>query len=88
MLVNVRTYAKSFHTHCNGFKEVQSETLICEVWLQIQDSWEQLERDMREDFSFLYFQVRTDLGMFKCFERKGTSSDGAAKSMLSMTHCR
>lgn len=57
--------------------------LIREVWLQMQDSWEELERDMREDFSFSCSQVRTDLGMFKCL----TSSDGAAKTMLSMTHC-
>lgn len=30
--------------------------LILEVWLQMQDSWKQLERDIREDFFLFYIR--------------------------------
>lgn len=71
-----------YETGCNGLKIVESKVLTHKVWLQMYDSQEQLERDMNEEF----FQVRTDLSMFQCCDRKGTSKEGVAKTMYSMTH--
>lgn len=80
-------YTHNLWHRLQWIKVVQSEVLIPEVWLQMQDSWKQLERDIREDFSVLYSQVRTVLSMFKYFDKKGTSRKGATKTILNMTHC-